>query len=338
MFFNIKKVFIFLIGISICINAKNLGHRLGGDIYKPENTLFSYKKALKKLQDKKSFHYVEFDIRESKDGKLVVFHDSKIERIVPKTKHNLLVLSSVLKKKKFNKIKIKDLPLKIISKLQLEKKAHIPTLKDVLEASVKWKLKKPMKIEIKLIRSDKARYRLVETILNYNKKLDIILIAFSKNFYKSFPLPSRWIKVFKDNDLKCYQIDKYEFTASKFNDIKPLNYTTLLSESPFSVNKGKSRRKEFLFFLPKKINSNNSIKVGVYGGADNSGDKGITFRVETKNKELLFSGFSNAKGWEWFEFSNLNTRELILILEDYDTKFTGKNPGNTGKIKVLFSI
>lgn len=331
------RIVVLMVIFSILMNAENLGHRLGGDVYKPENTLFSYKKALKKLQHKKNFHYVEFDIRESKDGKLVVFHDSKIERTVPKTKHNLLILKSILKKKKFNTIKIKDLPLKIISKLQLEQKAHIPTLKNVLEASVKWKLKKPMKIEIKLIRSDKARYKLIETILNYNKKLDISLIAFSKNFYKSFPLPSRWIKVFKDNNLKFYQIDKYEFTASKFNNIKLLNYTTLLSESTFSIKKGKNRRKEFLFFLPKKINSNNSIKIGVYGGSDDSGDKGITFRVETKNKELLLSGFSNAKGWEWFELSNLNTRELVLILEDYDTKFTGKHPGNSGKIKVLFT-
>ncbi len=67
------------------VNAGNLGHRLGGDIYKPENTLYAYNKALKSLQNKKEFKNVEFDIRESKDGELIVFHDQTINRIVPKT-------------------------------------------------------------------------------------------------------------------------------------------------------------------------------------------------------------------------------------------------------------
>jgi len=145
------RVVLLIILLSILANAENLGHRLGGDVYKYENTLVCYKKALKNLQQKKNFKYVEFDIRETKDHELVVFHDSKIERVIPKNKHNIKILTRVLKKNKFEKIRIKDLTLKELRALSIAKDVHVPTLGDILESSIKWNLKKPMHIEIKFL-------------------------------------------------------------------------------------------------------------------------------------------------------------------------------------------
>ena len=66
--------------------ADNLGHRLGGDVFKPENTLHAYRQALEKLQDDGDFEYVELDVQETSDGAIAVFHDTTtIKRIVPKT-------------------------------------------------------------------------------------------------------------------------------------------------------------------------------------------------------------------------------------------------------------
>lgn len=51
-----------------------IGHR-GAAAYEPENTLRSFKKAIELGVD-----MVEFDIRKTKDGKLVVIHDKKVNR------------------------------------------------------------------------------------------------------------------------------------------------------------------------------------------------------------------------------------------------------------------
>ena len=322
-----------LITLSV-LNSQNLGHRLGGDIYKPENTLFSYNKALK-LQKKKSFVYVEFDVRETKDGELIIFHDSTIKRLVPKNSHNLRVLKKHLKKKKFERIYIKDLTLSEISHLLLQKKAHIPTLKEVLEASIKWKLKKPMHIEIKQLDSDKARYKLVELITQYNKKIDISIIAFRKYFYKSFPFSPRWIQLFKEKGIEAYQIDKYSFTKNIPSCSPKETFTPLLSETSFSISKKSKRIQKFSFSLPKILKCSDTLQIGIFDGKDNSGDNGVTFRIENQEGKIILSGFSNSSSWEWFVLKPKQNRNFTLIIEDIDTSFTGKYPGNGGKVKVI---
>jgi len=329
----VLKVYLLIVIMMGIIEAKNLGHRLGGDIYKPENTLYSYKKAITNLYKKEEFKNIEFDIRESKDGEIIVFHDSKIERIVPSSKHNLNVLKRVLKKKKFNDIRIKDLTAKEISKLLLKYNSTIPTLKDILDASEKWKIRKPIYIEIKSLHTDNTRYKLIDIASFYNKKLDISLVAFRKSFLTSFPFTERWIQLLQRKDLKVYQIDKYEFTEK----LLPINnFTTLLPETKFTINKKEARTQKFLFFLPQKTKNNGIIKIGIYGGDDNSGDRGLNFRIINKKGKLLASGFSNAKLWEWFSLDVLLEKELFLVLEDYDTDLEGKYPGNGGMVKILF--
>jgi len=334
---NLRIVF-FIVVLSILTNAENLGHRLGGDVYKYENTLVCYKKALKTLQQKKKFKYVEFDIRETKDHEIVLFHDSKIERVIPKNRHNMKVLKRVLKKKKFKQIKVKDLTLNEVRELLIAKDVQIPTLEDVLASSIKWNLKKPMHIEIKSLNSDKARYKLIDLLKKYNKKLDISLIAFHKNFYNSFPFPARWINILKKNHIEAYQIDKYSFTDESSFCFGSENFTTLLPESSFHINKKSGRVKVFRLGLPKEIKCNARLKIGIYGGKDDTGDKGVTFCVYDKNGKNLLTGFSNTSGWEWFSLNPENSRELILKIEDIDTKFTGEHSGNGGLVKVLYSI
>ena len=331
---NLRILFLIVV-LSILINAENLGHRLGGDVYQYENTLNCYKKALKNLQQKKKFQYVEFDVRETKDHGLVVFHDSKIKRVIPKNRQNLKVLRKVLKKKKFKQIRVKDLTLKEIKKLLIAKDVHIPTLEEVLASSVKWNLKKPMHIEVKSLRSDEARYKLIDLVKKYNKKLDIALIAFRKNFYKSFPFPPRWIALLKKNGIEAYQIDKYAFTDGSALCSRSKNFTTLVPERSFHINKKYGRVNEFRFVLPKEIKCDTQLQIGIYGGEDDSGDKGVTFYLYDKNGKNLLSGFSNASGWEWFSLNPKNSREFILKIEDSDTKFIGKHPGNGGLVKVL---
>ena len=53
---------------------KNLGHRLGASGTKLENTLEGLLGSFELVSDRR-FRYWEFDIRESGDGVLFVFHD-----------------------------------------------------------------------------------------------------------------------------------------------------------------------------------------------------------------------------------------------------------------------
>ena len=335
IYFKILRLL--LIG-SIFVEAENLGHRLGGDVYSYENTLICYKKALTNLQSKKKFKNVEFDIQETKDNKIVVFHDREIKRLIPKNKHNLKVLKRVLKRKSFEKIRMRHLTLKEVKGLLLAKGVSIPTLEEVLISSVKWKLKKPMHIEVKTLHSDKARYQLIETINKYSKKLDMSLIAFPRNFYKSFPFTPRWIKLFQENHIEASQIGKHFFTKTTTFCSSSESFATLVSESSFSINKRNGRSKEFVFVLPKDTKCQDTIKIGIYGGSDDSGDRGVTFHLSNKNGKKLLSGFSNSTAWEWFTLNPKGNKKLILTIEDMDTKFIGKYPGNGGIIKVLLDI
>jgi hypothetical protein len=332
---NLRIVLLIVI-FSVLMNAENLGHRLGGDVYSHENTLVCYKKALKNLQYKKNFKHVEFDIRETKDNKIVVFHDRNIERIIPKNKHNIKILTKILKKKKFKKIRVKDLTLKEMTQLLIAKNVHAPTLEDVLKASIKWDLKKPIHIEVKSLHSDKARYKLIDLVNKYNKKLDISIIAFRKNFYNSFPFTPRWINIFKNNNIEAYQIDKHSFTEKSSYCSLSGSFTSLLPESTFLISKEVGRTQEFRFTLPKEIKCKDTLKIGIYGGSDDSGYEGVSFQISNKNGKNMLTGFSNTKGWEWFSLEPKDVREFILTIEDSDTRFTGKYPGNGGLVKVLY--
>ena len=335
MLSSLRIVLLLVIFLDL-INAENLGHRLGGDVYSHENTLVCYRKALKNLQHKKNFKNVEFDIRETKDNKIVVFHDRNIERIIPKNNHNIKILTKILKKKKFKKIRVKDLTLKEMTQLVIAKNIYVPTLEDVLKESIKWDVKKPIHIEVKSLHSDKARYKLIDLVNKYNQKLDISLISFRNNFYNSFPFTPRWISIFKNNNIEAYQIDKYSFTEKSSYCFLSGSFTSLLPESTFLISKKVGRTQEFQFVLPTEIESKGMLKIGIYGGADDSGDGGVSFHIHNKNGKKILTGFSNAKGWEWFSLEPKDVREFILTIEDSDTSFIGKYPGNGGQVKVLY--
>ena len=57
---------------------KNSGHRLGASGTNLENTVQGLRNSIENIDEKK-FRYWEFDIRESIDGVVFVFHDDLIE-------------------------------------------------------------------------------------------------------------------------------------------------------------------------------------------------------------------------------------------------------------------
>lgn len=86
-----------------------IGHR-GAKAYPPENTIKSFNKAIESGADG-----IEFDLRQTKDGKIIVFHDCKLDRLTSE------------------KGLVREYPLEKIKSLQVGGEP-IPTLREALEA------------------------------------------------------------------------------------------------------------------------------------------------------------------------------------------------------------
>lgn len=318
----------------------NLGHRLGGDVFKPENTLVCYRKALATLQDRADFHYVELDVQETRDGGIVVFHDTRsIKRLVPRSPDNLAVLRPVLKDRSFASIRIADLTTAQVLQLQLAKGARIPTLEAVLKASVAWTLRKPMLIEVKSIRTDACRRALIELVAPYRARLTVDFLAFPAAYRASFPDPLRWRVALKRHRFKVFTALKPKTAA---NDLARLDgaveggrrFRTVLAETPFQIKTADARTVRFPVALPSLKGSAFAVRVGIEHGYDDTGDRGVRFRLSNGAGEVLLNGFSRARGWQWFEVPVDPAAELTLAVEDRDTRLTGRHPGNGGRVKV----
>ncbi len=86
-----------------------IGHR-GARAYAPENTITSFRKAIELDVDA-----IEFDVRKTKDNKLVVIHDSDVKRTTN------------------GKGLVSDLKLVEIKELSAEGNEKIPTLEEALD-------------------------------------------------------------------------------------------------------------------------------------------------------------------------------------------------------------
>lgn len=86
-----------------------IGHR-GARAYEPENTLRSFNRAVELGVDA-----VELDVRQTKDGELVVIHDPEVDKTTN------------------GKGAVKDLTLKQIKSLDIGKGEKIPTLAETLD-------------------------------------------------------------------------------------------------------------------------------------------------------------------------------------------------------------
>jgi len=108
---------------SKCKKGKDLYHRAGGDHCSyPENTILSLRALVECGQKQSSTtDKVEFDVYNTSDGQLVVFHDSKMAGHVDETE-SLGAIAAIEDKygKKFNKIKIWELTYAEINSLKLK--------------------------------------------------------------------------------------------------------------------------------------------------------------------------------------------------------------------------
>ena len=125
-----------------------IGHK-GANAIAPENTLMSFKKAIELKAD-----MIEFDIHETKDGEIVIIHDS--DTISTTGVHGL----------------IKDMTLEEIKKLDAGEGEKIPTLLELIKVA---KEKVGLQIEIK-------SSGLLEKLIKIMKKENLINTSIVSSF------------------------------------------------------------------------------------------------------------------------------------------------------------
>jgi glycerophosphoryl diester phosphodiesterase len=174
---------------------KNSGHRLGASGTDLENTVEGLRKSINN-PDKNKFKYWEFDIRESIDGIVFVFHDDLIE-----LNGEFVEVSKMT----FEEIKEAGEALKI----------SIPTFEEIV-VELKDRKERVM-VEVKEIFSDEARYEIINTVSQFK---DWKIMATPERFEKSFPKESRsyWDKEFQNSEIQVVRVGRHKinlFQASK---------------------------------------------------------------------------------------------------------------------------
>lgn len=172
-----------------------IGHR-GAKFYEIENTIESFKRAI----DLK-VNAIEFDVRKSKDNKLIVIHDDKLKRIFGKDYF------------------VRDLNLKELKTLTNNK---ILTLEEALKFIDK-------KVEKILIELKEIGYenKILETVKKFKLKKRVIVISFYKDALKTIKkldknIETGYIYVKDKNPIKTaleigvnYLLSLYSFTHRK---------------------------------------------------------------------------------------------------------------------------
>ena len=194
--------------------AGNLGHRGGSDWYRdlPENSLIVLEASLRGLEGKPpiqyrdNFDYLEFDVQETKDGHLVVFHDSKIKRMLPNSGKNVEVYKQLKDEtgKKYSKLKMKYLTLEQVKRLWIwgNTDQKVPTLQEFLDAAAEYGLYKPVSLEIKYLLTQEGLHKAIDILAQfrddyladqeivYTEDFDFRdfanFISFKKKFKKAF--------------------------------------------------------------------------------------------------------------------------------------------------------
>jgi len=174
---------------------KNLGHRLGASGTKMENTIEGLMDSLDRVEDRK-FKYWEFDIRESLDGVIFVFHDDEI-----------FTDGGLIETAKLN--------FSEIIKAGEDLGGKIPTFSDVV--SLLGDRDEDVMVEVKELKTDKARRTVISMI---SGKSNWKLMATPDRFLQSFPSESRryWSEYAQEMEVELVRVGRHRlnlFSASR---------------------------------------------------------------------------------------------------------------------------
>lgn len=161
------------------LRADETGHRCGAEGYggrQCENTVEALEALLQREASEgplPHFPYIEFDVQETKDGELVVFHDSLLSRAFPAGSGSVNAAPTARLVQQtgipFQLLTVQDLTLAQLQTLHLGGRSglRVPTLQQILDACIAGRARRTLAIEVKLLRTDAARQRFIDAISGY---------------------------------------------------------------------------------------------------------------------------------------------------------------------------
>ncbi|MEW5303326.1 MAG: hypothetical protein WDW36_006030 [Sanguina aurantia] len=156
----------------------NRGHRAGAEGYSGptcENTIEALTALIESDHASKGlqcFPYVEVDIQETKDGRLVVLHDAALHRGFPPTGPNIPAIQLLQEQGiAYDTATIQDVTASQLRSLHLGGRPgrHAPTLQEFLAACISCDLHRPLVLEVKCLVSDQGRAAFLECIRSYKQ-------------------------------------------------------------------------------------------------------------------------------------------------------------------------
>jgi len=162
-----------------------VGHRVGFEGWhglQVENTIEALEALHKNdsmgLYDSKMLPFIEFDVQETKDRQLVLFHDTTLYAAFPDCEINRDGLARLKEKGlEADKTSIKDVTFEELSVLHLAGRPgiHIPLLAEFLKACLSLEVKRSLAVEVKALQTDKGRQELLEIMEWYRRECGALL-------------------------------------------------------------------------------------------------------------------------------------------------------------------
>ena len=156
------------------------------------------------MESKDEYTYTECDLRETKDNQIVLFHDWDLARLVPDTDANRQALGVEVIDES---VLLKDLTLLQIQNLSLKNGCKIPTLEEFFVCAKEQQPKKPILLELKLLRTEAACSRVIEMAKQFRdeSELEVNFLSFIRNINRSHPHPRKWLNEFRQAGFRVYQ-------------------------------------------------------------------------------------------------------------------------------------
>jgi calcineurin-like phosphoesterase family protein len=109
----------------------------------------------------------------------------------------------------------------------------------------------------------------------------------------------------------------------------------LLKEEDVSFSAGTSRSIKYPLTIPEVGKNALILEIKVYHSYDDSGDKGMTYKLLASDNKIVKKGYMSSREWFTIEYNKIKHNEkYTFILEDLDTKLSGKYAGNNGEIQI----
>jgi hypothetical protein len=126
--------------------------------------------------------------------------------------------------------------------------------------------------------------------------------------------------------------------VGKIQNPKSQKELIVMAPTKWMIEKESERRLEFPMMIEDYGVRTVLLKVGVGHAADNAGDDGLWIYLLDAEQKILEKKFSKSEGVEWLASKVRQGQMYTVVLEDSDTAFTGKYPGNGGNIQMALEI